>query len=415
MNLNNSFLRPNVLACLTILVAGLGYVVDVYDLLIFGIVRVSSLKDLGVDASSLMKVGANIINIQMFGLLLGALFWGVLGDKVGRKRVMFWSIGLYSAATLLSGFVTNVPQYAICRFIAGFGLAAEFGIAITIAAEVSSRVHRSYAVMFVATLGTCGLLLASYVGGNFDWRTAYIVGGVAGFCLMFLRHIVMESELFHSVFNSVPVQSRGSFKILFSNALRARRYIATIVLATTLPFSTQILAVFAPEITKALGAAVPFTPAQASFYYAIGLILGDLLWIFVSQIFRKRTIVAAMSLVFFASVLIVAFNLNQPSDAVIKVIYFMIGLTVLPPTLAFLIANEQFGTNVRATVSTSAAGISRASSILMLVSVTALVPLFGILNAAAIVGSTVVVLAIFSLFFIRDGYGIDLNFVEKTN
>lgn len=189
-------LHEQKLAILTVFVAGLGYIVDIYDLLIFGLVRVPSLKALGVDDQDILQIGGNILNIQMLGLLIGSIFWGVLGDKIGRARIMFWSISVYSTATLLSAFVQDIYQYGLCRLASGFGLAAEFGIAITLAAEVANRMHRSYAVMFVATLGTFGFLAASYVAGAYDWRTAYIIGGIAGFSLMLLRYLVIESDIF---------------------------------------------------------------------------------------------------------------------------------------------------------------------------------------------------------------------------
>src|SRR5690606_15400688 len=98
---------------LIILVASLGYFVDIYDLILFSVVRVKSLKDLGVADSDMLEIGASIINSQMFGMLVGGILWGVLGDKRGRLSVLFGSIITYSLANIANGFVTTVTQYEI--------------------------------------------------------------------------------------------------------------------------------------------------------------------------------------------------------------------------------------------------------------------------------------------------------------
>src|SRR5882762_615963 len=110
-----------------VIVAALGYFVDIYDLLLFSIVRRPSLSALGVPDEELFGQGEFLLQVQMGGLLLGGLIWGIMGDKRGRLSVLFGSILMYSLANIGNGFVTNVTQYAALRFIAGLGLAGELG------------------------------------------------------------------------------------------------------------------------------------------------------------------------------------------------------------------------------------------------------------------------------------------------
>ena len=199
---------------LTVLVAALGYFVDIYDLLLFGIVRVPSLRDIGVAEDQMLSEGLRLLNYQMIGMLIGGILWGVLGDRRGRRSVLFGSILLYSLANIANAFVTNVDAYAILRFIAGVGLAGELGAAITLVAEVMSKESRGYGTAIVAGVGILGAVFASFVGDYFSWQVAYIVGGVMGLSLLFLRAGLLES----SMFDTMKSQNlrKGSFLKLFS-------------------------------------------------------------------------------------------------------------------------------------------------------------------------------------------------------
>jgi putative MFS transporter len=172
---------------LIIIVAALGYFVDIYDLILFSIVRVSSLTQLGVPNEKLLDVGADILNSQMIGMLLGGLLWGILGDKRGRLSVLFGSIILYSLANIANGFVTTVGQYTIIRFIAGVGLAGELGAGITLVSETMSKEKRGYGTMIVAGIGLLGAVAAALIGGNLKWQTSYFIGGGMGLLLLMLR------------------------------------------------------------------------------------------------------------------------------------------------------------------------------------------------------------------------------------
>src|SRR5918994_2783616 len=204
---------------LSILVAALGYFVDIYDLILFSIVRVKSLISIGVPKEDLLQTGALLLNMQMGGMLLGGLLWGILGDRRGRLSVLFGSIFLYSAANIANAFVDSVGAYAVLRLIAGIGLAGELGAGITLVSEVMSRESRGYGTTIVAAVGITGAVVAALVGDFFDWRTAYIVGGIMGIALLVLRIGVYESGMFEQV--KASSVSRGSYFKLFSSRERA--------------------------------------------------------------------------------------------------------------------------------------------------------------------------------------------------
>src|SRR5512141_463679 len=200
---------------LPVIVAALGYFVDIYDLVLFSIVRVSSLKGIGIYGQDLIDKGVLLLNMQMIGMLLGGILWGILGDRKGRLKIMFGSIFLYSAANLANATVPSIEAYAALRFIAGVGLAGELGAGITLVSEVLHKSVRGYGTMIVASVGVSGAILANVVAKGFDWRTAFYIGGVLGLMLLLLRLSVAESGMFKGMENSTI--SRGNFLSLFTS------------------------------------------------------------------------------------------------------------------------------------------------------------------------------------------------------
>jgi putative MFS transporter len=213
---------------LSVVVAALGYFVDIYDLLLFSIVRVPSLRSLGVEGDELLRAGERLLNMQMTGMLLGGLLWGVLGDRRGRLSVLFGSIFMYSAANIANAWVQSVEAYAWLRFIAGIGLAGELGAGITLVSEIMPKETRGYGTTIVAATGILGAVVAALVGDAFDWRISYIVGGVMGFALLALRIGVYESGMFESV--KQIGTSRGNVLQLFNRWDRAKKYLAVILI-----------------------------------------------------------------------------------------------------------------------------------------------------------------------------------------
>ena len=213
---------------LPVIVIALGYFVDIYDLVLFGVVRVASLSELGLDKEGITYWGSVILNAQMAGMLLGGILWGILGDKRGRLSVLFASIILYSVANFLNAFVTNVEQYAILRFIAGIGLAGELGAGVTLVSEILPKEYRGYGVMTVASIGVLGVVAANFVAESFDWRTAYMIGGGLGFGLLLLRLSVKESAMFAK--HSKNEVKKGAFLSLFTDKIRFAKYINAIAI-----------------------------------------------------------------------------------------------------------------------------------------------------------------------------------------
>ncbi len=232
-----------------VLVAALGYFVDIYDLLLFGIIRKPSLISLGLNADQVLSQGEMIISVQMIGLLIGGIVWGILGDKKGRLSVLFGSIILYSLANIANGFVQTVEQYAALRFIAGIGLAGELGAGITLVSELLTKEKRGIGTSLVAGIGLTGAVVAFFVKENFDWRTCYFIGGGLGLCLLVLRMGVVESGMFEMVKKTESI--RGNFLSLFTKFSRFKRFITTILLAVPLWYVVGILVTLSPEFAKA--------------------------------------------------------------------------------------------------------------------------------------------------------------------
>jgi len=229
-----------------VLVAALGYFVDIYDLLLFNIVRVPSLRSLGLGPEEVKKSGEFIISIQMSGLLVGGIIWGIMGDKKGRISVLFGSIILYSVANIINGFVQTTGQYALIRFIAGVGLAGELGAGITLVSELVNKEKRGVATSLVAGIGLTGAIVAYFISKYFDWRVCYFIGGGLGFCLLFLRISVFESGMYRDV-KDMNVQ-RGNFGMFFNNTTRFRKFILSILVGLPTWYVIGILIVFSNEL-----------------------------------------------------------------------------------------------------------------------------------------------------------------------
>ncbi|HEX7603213.1 MAG TPA: MFS transporter, partial [Polyangiaceae bacterium] len=271
---------------LAVLVAALGYFVDIYDLLLFGIVRRPSLIDLGVSKEHLLDTGVFLDNMQMGAMLLGGILWGVLGDKRGRLSVLFGSIILYSLANIGNGFVHTVPQYAAMRFIAGIGLAGELGAGITLVAESLPKESRGYGTTIVATVGITGAIAAALVGKLTHWRTSYFIGGGLGLMLLLLRVGVLESGIFARTKETSV--SRGNFFRLFSSFARLRRYAGVILVGIPIWYCVGILVKFSDALGGALHMAKVPDPAMSILFCYVGLALGDLSSGALSQILKSR-------------------------------------------------------------------------------------------------------------------------------
>ena len=397
----------------TALVAALGYMVDIFDLLLFSIVRVQSLKDLGFAGDDILSKGVLLINAQMAGLMIGGILWGVLGDRLGRVRVLFGSILLYSLANIINGFVQNVELYALLRFIAGIGLAGELGAGVTLASELLPRHWRGLGTTFIATIGVSGAVLAALVAELTDWRTAYIIGGVMGLVLLALRLNVKESGLFEKMVGGDKKIKRGNFLMLFTKWDRFKRYICVILVGAPLWGVVGLFITFTPEFARAFGMAVlPKAGLAVLFCYA-GLVVGDLLSGVMSQALKSRRKSVAISLGFLT--LFITLYILAPHES-LNLYYascFLMGIGAGYWAMFVQMGAEQFGTNIRATTATTIPNMVRGLTVPMTASFHALIPALGVVGAGVSVVGVMIVLAALSLLLLEETFGIDLDYTER--
>lgn len=396
---------------IVVIVAALGYFVDVYDLILFGIVKDSSLVAIGItDPQQIKAAGVYLLNLQLIGLILGGIVWGVLGDKKGRMSTLFLTIMLYSLANIANGFVQNLDQYAILRFIAGFGLAGELGVSITLISEVMTKETRAYGSGLVSFIGILGAAMAFKIS-EWGWKEAYWLGGTMGLLLLILRVYVHESGMFDKLKSSDV--KRGNFLILFSNKKRFLKYLSCILIGVPTWFTIGILTFFAKDFAIKLGVTEPVTNGKAIFYHYIGASMGSMVISLISQQLKSRKKAIAIALSALTAISGWYFMSYGVSADRFYFILFVLGMAMGYWSIFVTVASEQFGTNIRSTVTTSVPNFVRGSAVLMLISWQALEPSFGIINAAIIVGSVVVTLALIALSFLDETYGKDIDYVEE--
>jgi putative MFS transporter len=394
-----------------VLVASLGYFVDIYDLILFSVVRVPSLKSLGLTDQELLEKGVLLLNLQMTGMLLGGIVFGIAGDKLGRISVLFGSILLYSLANLANAFVHDVHGYAILRLLAGFGLAGELGAGITLVSETLPKERRGLGTTVVASVGVSGALLAWEVASRFDWRTAFIVGGVMGLALLLLRVGVLESRLFQSV--KEKTVARGNMLMLFTSRDRFRRFLGSVLVGAPLWYAVGILMTLAPEFAKALGVEGAVEGGRAVFFFYSGLIAGDLFSGVLSQFLESRRKSILFSLLLTTAGTLAFFALRGLAASQFYALCFFLGFGCGYWAMFATVAAEQFGTNLRATVATSTPNFVRGSLVLISSVFLWLKPGMGILSSGAYVGAAVIALAFLGLWLIRESYGASLDFEER--
>ncbi len=403
---------------LSVVVAALGYFVDVFDLQVFNVVSKQSLASIGIsDPALIAKYDYQLLLWQLAGLLIGGFLWGIIGDKYGRRKIMFGAILLYSLANIANAFVTDIPQYIVVRFFAGLGLAGELGGAVTLVSEIFSKEKRGYATMIIVTMGACGAIVAALIGRTSfhifsleNWQSVYILGGGLGLVLLLMRSMTMESHLFE---RADLATTRGSLKLLFSDSLRVKKYLACIAIGLPNWYGLGILIKFSEQFastnnvqggTVAVGIAIMLLFS--------GLAIGDLLSGWLSQIFKTRK-----------KIILWYFNLTVPlvlfflygkglSIESFYVLCFLIGLSVGYWVLFVSMAAEQFGTNLRATVTTSVPGMVRGLVIPMTLAYKGLEAYIGNVHSAALIGGLVFLLAYISLNFLSETFAKDLDYDE---
>jgi MFS family permease len=407
---------------LAILVSALGYFVDVYDLILFSILRQASLTDLGLSGDQLVSVGGYLLNMQMGGFLVGGILWGVIGDKVGRIELLFGSILLYSIGNILNGFVgqfgpgvdaviSPIDQYALLRFITGVGLAGEIGGGITLVAELLPKNSRGYGTTIVVATGVAGAVVAALVYELFSWRMAYIVGGIMGLCLLALRLSVAESGIFKAVAEKEHI-ARGNFFMLFTSWDRFSRYINCILVGVPIWYSLGIVVTFSPELAPKLGITEKVVTGTSVFWFYCGITLGSVANGLVSQWLQSRKLAIGIFLFGTLASLGVIFHVPLRSDDTFYALIFVVGFFTAYWAMMVTVAAEQFGTNLRATVATSVPNFVRGATVLSVLLFEFLRPTTDIVGAAEIVGLIVSAFAILAFFSLRETFHLDLDYVE---
>lgn len=395
-----------------VIVAALGYFVDIYDLILFSIVRVPSLKALGILTNEeILSNGVLLLNMQMAGMLIGGIIWGIIGDKKGRISVLFGSIILYSLANAANGMVQNITQYEVLRFIAGIGLAGELGAGITLVSEIMSKESRGYGTTIVATIGILGAVAAALVGDAFEWRIAYFVGGGLGILLLFLRIGVYESGMFKNILSGNV--SRGAFHQLFTSRKRFFKYIKCIFIGMPLWFTVGILITFSPEFASKMGITETISAGKAVMYCYIGLAIGDLGSGVLSQLFKSRKKIILIFLAITNIFIVLYLFVNHFSTFYFYTMCVMLGIGCGYWALFVTNASEQFGTNLRATVTTTTPNFIRGSVIPLTIIFQALKPQFDIIYSALIVAMLVMVTAYISAIRSEETFGKNLDYIEE--
>jgi putative MFS transporter len=403
-------LSPQSRLKLTILVATLGYFVDLFDLILFVLVRTSSLKDLQVPPERMLSTGAFLLNVQMAGLLIGGIFWGVLGDRRGRLSVLLGSIVLYSFANLANAFVTSVGSYAAWRFIAGLGLAGELGAGVTIVSELLPQRIRGYGSTIIASIGLSGAIAAAVVAEWATWRHAYVIGGIIGLCLLGLRIGVRESELFNKARASSGV--RGSWLRLMRQPRLVARVGLIALVGVPIWFVIGIIGTFTPEFGRALGMTdIPKVTTAILCLYA-GMCVGDAVNGLLSQWWQSRRLAVLFALGLLGCLLAFYPRVAGISSTAYYATIFALGCGIGYWAMFVQIAAELFGTNYRATVATSVPNLVRGAVIPMTMGFQALLPALGVLGAGLWVGYAVLAVAIVAILTLPETFHRELDYQE---
>jgi len=404
---------------LPVIVAALGYFVDIYDLLLFTIVREPSLQGIGVvltDKVQVLAASTKIINWQMVGLLIGGVIWGTVGDKKGRLSVLFGSIALYSVANFITGFVQTVDHYAWMRFVAGIGLAGELGAGITLVSELLPKEKRGVGTSMVAGIGLFGAVFAYFIyQATNDWRLCYKIGGGLGIVLLLLRISVAESGMFKEV-KQKGVQ-RGNFLMFFNNGKRFKKYMLAILIGLPTWYVIGILVNLSNRFAKELYGDNHVDSGRAIMYAYIGIAIGDILIGFVSQYFKSRKKALLSFYLLSMAALVLFFSSYNNSDARMYGICSILGFTTGFWAIFITMGAEQFGTNLRATAATTIPNMVRgALPLINLMFLNLFQKTWGwdLIQSGIITAVVVMIITMIAFYFTEETFHKDLNYVEHT-
>ncbi|MBK8699615.1 MAG: MFS transporter [Saprospiraceae bacterium] len=395
---------------LPVLVGALGYFVDIYDLLLFTLVGEKSLTDLGVTGDVINHYKLSILNYQMLGLMLGGILWGVLGDRIGRMKVLFGSILIYSIGNIANGFVDTVEQYNWLRFFTGIGLAGELGAGITLVSELLSKEKRGIGTSLVAGVGLTGCVVAYFISKELDWRTCYFLGGGLGLLLLMLRVGVLESGMFHTM-KELDVQ-KGNFLMFFNSAYRFKKYLLCILIGLPTWYVIGILVNLSNKFAANMGVLGKVQSDKAIMLAYAAIAIGDISIGLLSQYLKSRK--KSLYIFYGFSVLsfIAYFNLDGSSSQSMYLVCAALGFSTGFWAIFVTIAAESFGTNLRATAATTVPNMVRGALPLITILFTYLQGSYSFLHAAMITGVIVFIISITAALNIEETFHKDLNYLE---
>jgi MFS family permease len=396
---------------ITVLVAGIGFFIDAFDLFLFNVYRIPSLKDLGLSGSELTLTGEKLLSIQMAGMMLGGIITGIYADKKGRVTVLYGSILLYSLANFANAFVHDVNTYAVIRFLAGVGLAGELGAGITLVSESMSVDKRGYGTILVATLGALGAVTAGLISDFLPWRQAFLAAGIAGGILLLLRLKSFEPSMFSQ--SKMTPGKKGSLLLLFSTSGRALKYLACILMGIPIWYSVGLLITLSPEIAKDHGI-VGLKLSACFILFQVGITSGDLLSGILSQLFksRKKILISFMTL----GILATAYHFIRINESQqLNITSFLMGLGCGYLSVFVTSTAEHFGINLRVTVTATVTNFMRGALVLLIPLHQGIEHLFGLslTGGLAITGCIVWTLALVSVLALPDTFGKSLAFTES--
>jgi MFS family permease len=395
-----------------VIVSALGFFVDVYDLLLFGIIRKPSLASLGLNPDQVLEQGEWLISVQMIGLLIGGIVFGMLGDKKGRLSILFGSILLYSIANILNGFVQNTTQYGVLRFLAGIGLAGELGAGITLVNELLSKEKRGIASAMIASFGILGAVTAFLMKELFDWRTCYFIGGGLGLLLLFMRSRVYESHMFKQVANSNV--RRGDFRMFFQDRKRALLYLRCVMIGIPAWYIIGVLVTFSDQFGKEFGIA-DVDPAKAIMYQYMAIAFGDLTAGLLSRFFKSRK--KALFIFYGITAFFLTVYFVSRGGGSVQNLYWIcagLGFGTGFSVIYITMSAEQFGTNLRATAAVTIPNMVRGALPLILLLFKGIRNVTGsYVTGAWITGVILMAIAIWAAWGLEESYGKDLDFIEE--
>ena len=415
-----------------VVVAALGYFVDIYDLVLFGVIKAESLKQIMIGTSPALQAatGKFLFNMQMIGMLIGGVIWGVLGDKRGRLQVLFGSILLYSLANIANAFVSDISTYAVIRIIAGIGLAGELGAGITLVSEMMSKEKRGYGTMIIVTFGALGAVFASLVGSKGDyfsqiifnltnvqlasWQVAYIIGGLMGFTLLFLRIGTIEPHYFKAIKSKNEIK-KGSFKLIFSSKTNRIKYLHCILIGIPIWFIIGLIIMNSKDDFGPWVGLKNIENGTAVMYTYIGLSFGDLISGLLSQVLKSRKKVVFLYLCFTAILTLVFLFFGKGMTATTYYFFcFLLGTGTGYWAIFVTIAAEQFGTNIRSTAANTIPNFVRGSvNVIMLLFSLLLASQLSVGISAFLIGAFFIGLAFYSLSQLKETFGKELDYIEE--